>query len=336
MNELSTLALTKDDIPLAKAAFNFLKEHFFPAKRAKPLIVKKKQEGYDTSWKWIKLTDGLKLCEGVLCPVSVQWTSKKNHETKWSSTSPQRIKKVKEACDIPQHLSEFMRNAQNQMSVIRYIFDYFNTPAAKRSSLNPAFNGNGSRNVQLLGSGASEFAAPAPSLGSGSIPAPFPAPSLGSGSIPAPFPLRQFTGKVSCVQHAYNNARFSLGNFHPLRLQGCEFICLHDFAQWIKRQDISLHRLKRIRCAGYSRGLFNSMQHPNRYVVIVFQHCLAIDLSKQGFVYDSDPAAMFNFGIPFQALKKDCSNIEELTNYYEKVLKMDLLKHIKQVWKVIV
>ena len=40
--------------------------------------------------------------------------------------------------------------------------------------------------------------------------------------------------------------------------------------------------------------------------------------------------------IPFRALKKDSSNYEELTNYYKNVLKMDLLKQIKQVWKVIV
>jgi len=315
MQELSSnRTLSDDDIPLAKAASDFLID-LFKAKTAKQ--PKKKVQKYDTSWKWIQLTDGLKLCDGELCPVSVEWT--KGQKIEWSSTSPQRIKKVKKACDVPQPLIEFIRNGHNQVKtiIIRYIFDYFNTPAEKRSSLNPAFFPVGSRDVQLLGSG---FAAPAPA-------------SLGP---PAPFPPRQFKGKFFCAQNAYNNCRISLGNeFQPSRMQGCEYIRIQDFANWVKQQ-IGLHRLQRIRRAGYSRGLFNCMQPPNRYVVIVFQHCLAIDLSKQGFVYDSDPAAMFDFGIPFKALKKDCSNHEELSNYYEKVLKIDLLKHIKQVWKVIV
>ena len=325
--------LSEDDIPLAKAAWHFLKDflkdHFHPAKPAKqPQIAKKQKIAFTTTpWEWIKLTDGLQLCDGVLCPVSVQWISKGIEQ--WSSTSQRRIKKVKEnkkameVCSVPQHLTEFMRNCHDQIktNIIRWISDFFRTPTEKRSSVNPAFSAHGSRNVQLPGSGASGFAAPAPS---------------GSGSIPAPFPPRQFTGKFSCVQNAYNNARFTLGNVPPLRLEGREFICLHDFAQWVKRQDIGLHRLQRIRSKGYNRGLFNCMQPPNRYIVIVLQHCIAIDLSNQGFVYESHPATMFDFGIPFRPLKKDCSNFEELTNYYKKVLKMDLLKHIKQVWKVIV
>ena len=74
------------------------------------------------------------------------------------------------------------------------------------------------------------------------------------------------------------------------------------------------------------------MQAPHRYIIVASKHCIAVDLSKEGFVYESDPHINFNYGIPFKYMKG--SEASEVSKYYTTKLHMDLPNSIQELWRV--
>ena len=296
-----------EDKDIAIAAYEFLKE-FLTSEPSQPTSEQdtSEQDGFDYDWDWEMLTDGIQVRDGVLCPVSVKWRLPTDNSVKWSSVSNKRDSR---ACKKPQPFWLFMdTDPIIQTSIIRYIWEFFTSPD-NRHSMNPIKQGTGSRRTLL----------------------PLSTPKSVSEPIQHALPIRQFAGKDHCLQHAYNNVLFSIENFTPFNPQIAfipAFIPVHKFNELLTTQGrYNLIKIKRVS----GNTLFNLMQAPHRYIVVVATHCIAVDLSNTGFIYDSDLA--FNHAIPFKFINKD-SSASEVSKYYKNKLNMDLPKIINQLWRV--